>query len=258
MDTNQQNLESNDIFVIIKQTFLELLTKPGIILMSTFVLMILWGPKGSPFFMDWFGEWIHEIPERTGFRTQIVSFVSGFILLIIIPFLIIKFRFKEKLTQYGLGLGNVKLGLQLLGVVLLISIPIFYFGTFDDDMQNEYPMLYQNLDNEEIKAIFSWSSFLLYQLIYLLFFFVIEWVFRGYMLFGLHEKFGRYAVLIQMLSYTAWHLPKPTAELLGTPFWGFGVAAVTLRVGSMWYIFIAHWILNMFLDIMILMHKGVI
>ena len=78
------------------------------------------------------------------------------------------------------------------------------------------------------------------------------------MLFGLREKFGFYAILIQMLSYTAWHLPKPFPELIGTPLRGFAVAAVTLRVGSVWYVFLAHWLLNIFLDTMILVQRGVI
>jgi hypothetical protein len=61
-----------------------------------------------------------------------------------------------------------------------------------------------------------------------------------------------------MLSYTAWHLPKPTAERVGTPIWGFATAAVTLRVGSVWYVFAGHWLLNIFLDILILVNRGVI
>jgi len=32
--------------------------------------------------------------------------------------------------------------------------------------------------------------------------------------------FGRYALMIQMLSYTAWHLGKPLPELWGTVVWG--------------------------------------
>src|SRR5262249_49379618 len=97
-----------------------------------------------------------------------------------------------------------------------------------------------------------------YELIYASFFFIIEFVFRGYMLFGLRERFGLYAILIQMLSYTAWHLPKPVTELIGTPVWGFAVAVVTLRVRSLWYVFLAHWLLNIFLDTMILVNRGII
>jgi len=109
-----------------------------------------------------------------------------------------------------------------------------------------------------MKREFSWQVFIAYELVYASFFFVVEFIFRGYMLFGLREKFGEYAVLIQMLSYTAWHLPKPVTELIGTPLWGFAVAAVTLRLNSLWYVFMAHWLLNVFMDTLILFRQGVL
>ena len=58
---------------------------------------------------------------------------------------------------------------------------------------------------------------------------MIEFIFRGYLLFGLEGiqdmgvptggrgvegafYFGRYALLIQMFSYIVWHLGKPIPE----------------------------------------------
>ena len=60
--------------------------------------------------------------------------------------------------------------------------------------------------------------------------------------------FGLYAILIQMLSYTMWHISNPTPELIGTIFWGIGVGAVALRVKSVWPIIISHWLLNVIMD----------
>ena len=98
------------------------------------------------------------------------------------------------------------------------------------------------------------ASFGLYELTYLPFFIAIEFIFRGYLLFrpGRHDRdrratgaepawsapgvfyFGKYALLMQMLSYTAWHLGKPVPELWGTLVWGLvaGVVAyVCVRSG---------------------------
>jgi len=246
------------VFKIIKDTWDHLMTKPGIILISAFLLIMIWGPKGIPIFHEWFAEWIGTDPVQAAYRTQLLSYASGLLLGVVIPFLIIKFRFRESLSNYGLGLGNIRLGLVSMAIIIVVCLVPFYFGAKDESMMAEYPMLYQGLSTEQIKANFTWGSFLAYQLIYASFFFVIEFTFRGYLLFGLREKFGLYAVLTQMLSYTAWHLPKPVPELLGTPVWGFAVAAVSLRCGSMWYAFLAHWLLNVYLDIMILVNKGII
>ena len=258
MTARSNEPEVETVFKIIKDSFEHLITKPGIILISVFLLLILWGPKGEPIFKSWFNSWLEADAPHEQLRLQMLSYASGLLLLVVIPCLLIKFRFKESLKSYGLGLGDVRLGLTFVAVLIIISLPLFYFGSRNPQMWVEYPLIYRGMDVAQIRQQFQWHSFLLYELIYASFFFVIEFTFRGYMLFGLRERFGLYVILIQMLSYTAWHLPKPVPELLGTPVWGFAVAAVTLRARSLWYVFIAHWLLNIFLDVMILVNRGVI
>ena len=65
--------------------------------------------------------------------------------------------------------------------------------------------------------------------------------------------FGRYALLIQMLSYTAWHLGKPLPELWGTLIWGLVAGAVAYTTRSLWLVIAAHWLLNVMLDAVIVM-----
>src|SRR5262249_19238282 len=146
----------------------------------------------------------------------------------------------------------------------------FVQGSRDPDMRKTYP-LYHNLDPNNL------PQFALYQLCYLPFFVAIEFVYRGYLLFGLAglrpevEKhaglstapeqpapgprprfFTRYALLIQMLSYTAWHLGKPLPELWGAFFWGPAAGAVAYTTRSIWPVVLVHWVLNVFLDGIIL------
>ena len=54
-----------------------------------------------------------------------------------------------------------------------------------------------------------------------------------------------------MLAYTTWHYGKPDPELLGTVFWGVGVAAIALRIRSLWPIILAHWLYNILLDLIL-------
>jgi hypothetical protein len=63
--------------------------------------------------------------------------------------------------------------------------------------------------------------------------------------------FGRYALLIQMLSYTAWHLGKPALELWGTLVWGLTAGATAYMIRSIWPIVLSHWLLNVFIDALI-------
>lgn len=62
---------------------------------------------------------------------------------------------------------------------------------------------------------------------------------------------GRLRVALSALSYTAWHLGKPIAELWGTLVWGITAGTVALASRSIVPIIIVHWLLNVFLDLAI-------
>ncbi|UCH94599.1 MAG: CPBP family intramembrane metalloprotease [Candidatus Aminicenantes bacterium] len=253
------------IFQIIINTLKKLRDKTAIILWSSFILLTVWGFKGdTQLFFNLFGNnWLKELFPGIPWRNQLFSFLSGFILLVIIPCCIIKFVFKEKLSEYGLGWpkgkDKIKLSRVAILVTLGIGIPVFFLGTFDPGMQAEYPLF-------EKGAITTWGGFIVYELVYFLFFIVIEFIFRGYLLFGLYGIedvhavkgvkgikgpliFGLYAILIQMLAYTMWHIGKPVPEYVGALVWGVAVAAVALRIRSIWPIIFVHWILNVFVDV---------
>lgn len=251
------------IYNIIKNTILKLVklkNKATVILLSSVILLALWGPKGYPDVI--FPEsWRLALFPNIAWRDQLASFITGFILLVVIPCCIIKFWFKERLSDYGLGWSNnkIKLGLVALAVLFIVFIPFFYIGTSYAEMQAEYPMFGNTI------AKGAWGEFVAYELVYFLFFITIEFIFRGYLLFGLYGikdikalegvkgikgplVFGLYAILIQMLPYIAWHLPKPSVEYLGALVWGIVVAAIALKTRSIWPIIIVHWMLNVFID----------
>jgi hypothetical protein len=252
------------VFQIIIGTVKKLKDKTAIILWSSFVLLTLWGLKGNAALLVK-EEWRQALFPNLAWRDQLVSFVVGFILLVVIPCCIIRFYFKESLSKYGLGWSNdkIKPGLIALLVLFVVALPLFLLGTGNAEMQKEYPLF--GKDGAGQFTITSWGGFIIYELVYFLFFINIEFIFRGYLLFGLYGfrdrdagdnikgspgplVFGVYAVLIQMLAYTMWHIPKPVPEYLGALVWGVAVAAIALKIRSIWPIIIVHWALNVILD----------
>jgi Type II CAAX prenyl endopeptidase Rce1-like len=243
--------------------------KPGQILASAFLLLMVWGFHGNLELLRLVlpGYWGPGV--GIGMRPQIIpgipwddeliSFWGGALLVVAVPMLIIRLVFKERWSDYGLGFpapGRRKLALWGFLTLTVLSLPAFYLGSQNADMQKLYPFYRPFVDN---------LQFALYELSYFPFFLAIEFIFRGYLLFGLesisprHVKpvaggaaapifFGKYALLIQMLSYTAWHLGKPLPELWGTLVWGIAAGAIAWAVRSIWPIVISHWLLNVFLD----------
>lgn len=247
--------------------------RPGQIIGSAFLLIMVWGYHGNLELLkliipNWSDPGINtdtRIPllSFVPWDRELISFWGGAIIVVFIPMLIIKFGFKQKLSDFGLGLppkGKRSFAAAVFFTLTIICLIPFYFGSKDPGMQNVYPFY---------KSFSSISEFAIYELTYLPFFIAIEFIFRGYLLFGLagvkdfeiknsgggvsgEFYFYKYAVLISMLSYTAWHLGKPLAELWGTPIWGLAAGVCTLEVRSIWPATMSHWLLNVFLDAMIL------
>ena len=237
--------------------------KPAIIIGSAIILLMLWGHHGNleilkVFLPSWHGPGVDigsrpQIIPGVPWDNELISFWVGAFLLVIVPVIIIKFGFKQNLSAYGLGLppeNRRKLAWWVFLILTIFSLPAFLVSTGNADMKSVYPFY---------KPFSSVSSFILYELCYFPFFIAIEFIFRGYLLFGLAGikeneiqpesfKVYRYAILISMLSYTAWHLGKPVPELFGTLIWGLAAGASAYAVRSIWPVVMAHWLLNVISD----------
>jgi len=256
----------------------------GIVLGSAFVLLMVWGPEGTvPLLRKAATAWqpscvpgvdpgcVLPRPDPmmlVPWDQEWLSFLIGLLLLVAIPMVIIKAVLKQRWSDYGLGLPpRDRWSLTAISALLLLlpSLLLFWLGARDPEMQREYPLYHGRFE--------SLGQFAVYQLGYLAFFVVIEFIFRGYLLFGLYRArdtevlrgvtgvpgplvFGSYAVFLSMLSYTAWHLSKPVAEAWGTLAWGIATGAIALATGTIWHIVLVHWLLNVFLDYLILMRSG--
>lgn len=70
--------------------------------------------------------------------------------------------------------------------------------------------------------------------------FAWEFIWRGFMLFGLEKKFCYYSVLIQMIPFVILHNGKPFLETFGAIFGGIALGILALRTRSFYYCVIIH------------------
>jgi len=159
-------------------------------------------------------------------------FLGDFISYFIIPALIIKILFKESLKDYGISLGDYKTGIKITGIFLLIMIPIIWIVSTLPEFNQTYPHL--------PSAKNSWRIFFLFETGMLIYMFSWEFVWRGFMLFGLKEKFGYYAVLVQMIPFLILHNGKPAPETFGAIIAGIALGILALRTNSILYCLITH------------------
>jgi hypothetical protein len=256
----------------------------GIVLGSSFLLMMVWGSEGKlPLLGMVFPGWRPSCNPRfdagcvlprphailpVPWDQEWAGFLIGLVLLVGIPMVIIKLVLRERWSDYGLGgPGPGKWRLTILSTVMLfgLTLPLFLAGANDPAMQREYPLYHGTFA--------SLGQFAVYELGYFAFFVVIEFIFRGYLLFGLFHShrsqvqlgttalagrsaFGIYAIFLSMLSYTAWHLAKPVPEAWGTLGWGIAAGAIVLATRTVWPVILVHWLLNVVLDFKIVQRLG--
>ncbi len=168
-------------------------------------------------------------------------FISDSIILFGIPVLIIKFLFKEEIKNYGVNFKNLKYGLLTILFSIIIILPVTYIVSLSKEFSNFYPM-YQGL-NQNIKIFLMYESFLL------LFLFAWEFIWRGFMLFGLESKFGWYSIFIQMIPFVILHNGKPALETFSSILGALFLGVLALRTRSIIYGFIIHAAIIISLDI---------
>ena len=74
--------------------------------------------------------------------------------------------------------------------------------------------------------------------------FSMEFLYRGFLMFGLRERYGEGAILIQMLPFVLLHIGKPEVETIGCILSGTWFGYVAYRSKSVWPAFLIHFFAN--------------
>jgi membrane protease YdiL (CAAX protease family) len=135
----------------------------------------------------------------------------------------------------GLGAGDWRRGLILVAIGIPVAILAGRIGAASPAMRAVYP-----LDPAVGSAA---RAFIPYAIVEFLYYGAWEVLFRGVLLFGLRARVGGpLAVVIQTaLSVTA-HFGRPLNETFAALPAGLVFGAATLRLRSIWYIAVLHWL----------------
>jgi len=159
-------------------------------------------------------------------------FIGDFFTLFILSIIVIKFVLRENLKDYGLQIGELKSGLIFSAIFLSVMIILIWFFSATDSFSAKYPHLLSTRNN--------WETFSAYEIGMLIYMISWEFIWRGFMLFGLKNKFGYYSVLIQMIPFVILHNGKPVAETFGAIAGGIALGILAFRTNSIIYCIITH------------------
>jgi membrane protease YdiL (CAAX protease family) len=134
--------------------------------------------------------------------------------------------FRDKPSDYGVRIGRWKLGVIAVAIGLAIMALILYGASKLPEFHSYYHRYH-----------IDWPGLLLRNALYM---FAWEFLFCGYMLFGLERSIGRNAIFVQTIPFTLLHFGRPFLETLACIPGGFIFGYVAYRTRSFLPCFIIH------------------
>jgi hypothetical protein len=132
-----------------------------------------------------------------------------------------------------------------------LGIPVLYLVSLDPDFQRTYPF-FKPQGNE------IGTAFLVFEIVYCLQFFAVEFFFRGFMVLGLKPYLGRASVLAMLAPYCMIHYYKPMPEALGAIAAGLVLGSLAWRTGTILYGWALHYAVALTMDLLGLYHRGIL
>ncbi len=154
------------------------------------------------------------------------SLATELIYYLLIPLAAGWLLFRDKPQDYGIRIGRRKSAVVLTLVCLATMAGILYAVTKRPDFYSYYH-----------KSHIDWPEFLRNAALYM---FAWEFLFRGYMLFGLEKSIGKSAIFVQTIPFVLLHIGKPFLETLACIPGGFIFGYVAYRTRSFLPCFIIH------------------
>lgn len=154
-------------------------------------------------------------------------------LYLVVP-LLLTLLFKRRPSDYGLRLGNWRLGLLLTIGGWLLMAPILWFAVRGQDFNQYYAYLW---DRGGFWGTLGWAASDLISW---------EFFFRGFLIFSLAEIMGPWAILFQAMMFTFGHFSKPELETVSCILGGSAFGWVAWKTNSFLYPFLIHIFVTVF------------
>ena len=215
--------------------------RPALILLVSSPLLLAWKYYGSQeFYLGRLAPWL-LLGNDPQTAAVLYRFLSCLAVMGVLPAMIVKFVFRQRLADYG-----VRFGIPLRTVrALLLWAPVFllagYLASRIPAFQARYPL------NRHAGA--SAGAFTLHALGYFAFYVGWEFYFRGFMLVGLRDSLGVVnALLVQVLASCLLHIGDPGLEAFGAILGGLLWGLLAVRTRSLLAGLLQHSLLGISLD----------
>lgn len=188
--------------------------------------------------------------EDPKFFSTLYWFSADSFMMLVVPLVLIFLVLKGKPSDYGFRVGDFKFGFLSSILFIAVMIPVIWIASGSEAFARAYPQ-------GGVTVRENISILLYYELFVGLYMFSWEFFWRGYMLLGLKERFGYYAIFMQMIPFFILHRGKPELEVFASIFAGLILGIQAYRANTFIYGFGVHWIVMILIDtISVLRYKS--
>ena len=171
----------------------------------------------------------------------------------VIPSLCIKLLYRENLSDYGLNFEIESSFWKIFVSIAAIMLPLVYLMSLTDGFSSKYPFL-RIYDGEP----YIGTTLLVWELIYFIQFFGLEFFFRGFLVHSLKPALGIYSIFAMTVPYCMIHFGKPPAETFAAIAAGVFLGWLSYRNGNIWMGLLLHCTVAFSMDILALYNKGLL
>jgi uncharacterized protein len=171
----------------------------------------------------------------------------------VVPALSIKFLFRESLADYGLNLNFEDGFWKLFALCTAVMLPLVYWMSLTVGFGAKYPF-FRVYNGEPYLS----AAFLIWEMIYFVQFFGLEFFFRGFLVHSLKPALGIYSIFAMTVPYCMIHFGKPPAETFAAILAGVFLGWLSYRNGNIWLGLLLHCTVAFSMDILALYNKGLL
>lgn len=202
--------------------------------------------------LEWFGDAITMSPHSN--LPGLVWWVAVVtVFYFVVPAFVIKFVWRGRLRDFGLRPAIEPGFWKLLAVCIAVMLPLVWAMSQTTGFAAKYPFL----------KIYDGSPYLgrtllLWELIYFLQFFGLEFFFRGFLVHSLKPSLGLYSIFVMTVPYCMIHFGKPMPETFAAIAAGIFLGWLSYKNNSIWLGLILHCTVALAMDVMALYNKGIL
>jgi membrane protease YdiL (CAAX protease family) len=199
--------------------------------------------------LSWLTEPLAAARDERSLAAQLWWAVGTFVCFLVLPALVVRLAFGERLADYGLKLRGACADAWVYAAMVVVMAPLVLTASASPEFQRTYPF-YRPPDGRPGPGFWCWEA------LYALQFVGLEFFFRGFLVHGLKHRFGAYAIPAMTVPYCMLHFTKPMPEAVGSIVAGLALGFLSLKNRSIVLGAAIHVTVALSMDLTALWRKG--